>query len=61
MVYSNSLCSSAFNLPFDVLFVFRMAWWPSAGKELFACAVLLDAILIVFVFPFGVWGRMWNF
>ena len=45
--------------------LFRIAWWPSAGKELSswlsACAVLLNAIFIVCIpLPFGVYGRMWN-
>ena len=48
------------------LFVhFRIAVWPSAGKELTswlsAYAVLLNVVLIVCApFPFGIWDRMWN-
>ena len=51
---------------FDFLFVlFRISWWPSAGKDLSsllsACVAFLYAVLIVYVpFPFGVWGRVWN-
>ena len=48
-----------------VCFLFRIAWWPSAGKELSsslsACAVLLHVILIVCIpFPFGARGTVWN-
>ena len=52
---------------FDLLFnLFRIALWPSVGKELspwlLTCAVfILVSILIVGVsFSFGVYGRMWN-
>ena len=53
MVYSSSFAFCSFIL-------FRIAWWPPAGKELSpwlsACAVLLYAVLTVcFSFPFGVW------
>ena len=45
--------------------LFRIAWLPSAEKELSSwlssCAVLLYSALIVCAsFQFGVWGRMWN-
>ena len=48
-----------------LLILFRIAWWTSVGKELTSwlsvCAILLYAILIVYVpFLYGVWGRMWN-
>ena len=50
-----------------LFFLFRIAWWPFAGKELsssfYACIVLFYAILHVIVyvpFPFGVWGRIWT-
>ena len=42
VVYSNSLCSLAFCLCLFVI-LFRIAWWPSAGKEL---AVLLASVLV---------------
>ena len=51
---------------FDLLFnLFRIALWPSVGKELspwlFTCAFYFSAVLIIGVpFPFGVWGRIWN-
>ena len=53
---------------FDLLFnSFRIALWPSIGKELspwlftWICCFYFSAVLIVGVpFPFGVWGRMWN-
>ena len=52
---------------FDLLFnSFRIALWPSVGKELspwlFACAVFnFSAVLTVGIpFPFSVYGRMWN-
>ena len=67
MVYFEYYCSSAFCLQSsDFLFLLlRMAWWPSAWKELSswlsACIVLFYAVLTVRVpFPFGVWDRMWN-
>ena len=62
-------------LIFDLLFIlFRIAVWPSAGKELspwlFTCVCvfffcffffLFSAVLVVRVpFPFGVFGRVWN-
>ena len=47
MVYSSSFAFCSFIL-------FRIAWWPPAGKELSswlsACAVLLYAVLTVFFF-----------
>ena len=56
----------SFLFVFDVLLIlFRLAWWPSARKELsswlFAFAVLFCAVLIICV-PFlsGVWGGMWK-
>ena len=62
MVYSN--CQL---LVFDLLFIlFRIALWPSAGKELalwlfHLCCFNFSAVLVVRVlYPFGVWGRMWN-
>ena len=53
-------------LGFDLLLIlFRIALWPSAGKELspwlFTCYFYFSAVLVVRVpFPFGVWGRVWN-
>ena len=56
-----------FLLVFDLLFIlFRIALWPSAGKELslllFTCVVFIfSAVLVVRVpFIFGVWDRVWN-
>ena len=55
-----------FLLVVNLLFtLFRIALWPSAGKELstwlFTCVVLFSAVLVVCVpFPFGVWDRVWN-
>ena len=65
VVYSKCHCFFHFLLVCDYLFIFRIALWSSAGKELTswlsAYAVLLNAVLIVYVlFPFGVWDRMWN-
>ena len=41
----------------DLLILFRIAWWTSAGKELNSrlstCAVLLNVVLFVFVFLSG--------
>ena len=52
---------------FDLLFnLFRIALWPSAGKELspwlFSCVVFIfSAVLVVHVsFWFGVWSWVWN-
>ena len=56
-----------FLLVFDLLIIlFRIALWPSVGKELslwlFICVVLIlvPSKLYVSLFPFGVCGRMWN-
>ena len=56
-----------FLLVFDLLFIlFRIALWPSAGKELspwlFTCVIFIfSAVLVVRVlFLFGVWGKVWN-
>ena len=49
-----------------MLVLFRIAWWPSAGKELSswlsALVVLISCRLncVCVRFPLGVWGRMWN-
>ena len=56
-----------FHFVFGVLFIlFRIAWWPSGGKELSAwlsaCAVLHYAIFIVCTpFRFGVCGQYVEF
>ena len=56
MVYPNCYCLSASCWSDGLLIhvLFRIAWWTSAGKELTswlsACAVLLYAVLIFFVF-----------
>ena len=53
---------------FDLLSIlFRIAFWPSAGKELSSWlstrAVFLlfcDVVIVRVPFPFGVWGGMWS-
>ena len=46
--------------------LFRITWWPSAGKELSpwlsALAVFISCRLccVPVPFPLGVWDRMWN-
>ena len=57
-----------FLLVFDLLFVlFRIALWPSAGKHrplgfsLVFFFLIFNAVSVVRVlFPFSVWGRVWN-
>ena len=48
---------------FDILFVlFKIAWWPSAEKDLAFPLVLfaLCHLIVCVSFPFGVRGRMRN-
>ena len=56
-----------FLLVFELLFIlFRIALWPSAGKDLslwqvHLCCFNFSAVLVVHVpFPCGAWDRMWN-
>ena len=64
MVYPNFDCLAASCRVFeDLLILFRIAWWTSAGKERtssFSACILLYRVLIFFVLSYGVWGRKWN-
>ena len=47
MVYSSCQCLSAFCLPFVFLYILlRIAWWPSAGKELSSCLSALAVFIL---------------
>ena len=54
-----------FVLVFEHLIIFRIALWPTVGKDLpswiSACSIILNVVFNCFCcFLFGDWGRMWN-